>query len=95
LFNTLKIFKKELTKEKEMNLSRLKFKHLSNEELIDEAISSAWVDGSTDEVCSSSETQGMKNEIKARLLDKDIEILRLRREADKDNGLRMGEIRCN
>ena len=78
-----------------MNLSRLKFKDITTNDLIDEAISSAYVDGSTDEGCSSSETRGMKNEIKARLIDKDIEILRLRREADKVSGLRMGEVSCN
>ena len=33
------------------------------------------------------------HKLEQRLLDKDKEILRLRREADKVNGLRMGEIR--
>ena len=75
-----------------MNLSRLKFKHLSNEELIVELTASAYVDGSTDEGCSSYETRQIESEVKQRLFDKDREILRLRREADKYNGRRMGEV---
>ena len=74
-----------------MNLSRLKFKHLSNEELIAELECSAFADGQLDGD-TSNDTIDYRSELEQRLIDKDIEILRLRREADKVSGLRMGEI---
>jgi len=60
--------------------------------LIAELECSAFADGQLDGD-TSNDTIDYRRELEQRLLDKDKEILRLRREADKVNGLRMGEIR--